>query len=44
MESFKCFLRNKHLQPGTVCYPVLQPFHECIKKNYAHFRDTFVNR
>jgi mitochondrial intermembrane space import and assembly protein 40 len=44
VDSFKCFLRNKHVEPGTTCYPVFQRFHECLQNNAKHFEDSFVSR
>jgi hypothetical protein len=37
-------MRNVHAEPGTVCYPVFEKLHACVRENVQHFQDTFVER
>ena len=42
VAAIKCYMRNIHQEPGTVCYPVFEVLHGCIHENSQHFQDTFV--
>ena len=43
VESFTCFLKHKHEEPGTYCYPVFEKLHACVNEHRKHFKEVFAS-
>ena len=43
VESFTCFLKHKHEEPGTFCYPVFEKLHACVNEHRKHFKEVFAS-